>query len=82
MSNIHGTSRDEWTVKHYKTVSKSLQSSPSNQQCKTYDITIKIENYINKANSFKQADHLLRDLQELKEITKALQGQTLQWITK
>lgn len=87
MSNIHETSREEWTVKHYKTVSKSppgqsQQSSQSNQPCKTPDITVKIERYITKANTFKQADQLLRDLQELKEITKVLQGQPLQWITK
>jgi hypothetical protein len=87
MSNFIATSNHVWALHHHMPVSKSDQSNPScNTQNAGNDVTVKIEHYITKAKTFKQADQLLFDLQELKEITKGLQGvsttQTLLWITK
>ena len=69
MSDVLETSSKEWVA------SKSSHSN-------AHEIIVKIEKYITKAKTFKQADQLLCDLQNLKQLTKTLQGQPLQWITK
>lgn len=67
-------SDDGWQVKSTK---KTRKSSPH------LDITLKIDNYIIKGTRLKNADNLVKDLQELKDIACLLETNfKCSWIVK
>jgi hypothetical protein len=94
MSNAVERTVDGWCVKVTKSTAKkkhvtTYQSSNNlNHQQHHHgpDIFKKFENYIIKAHKFKEPEHLLHDLQELRDIAVKLHSNSsstlLEWTTK
>jgi hypothetical protein len=91
MSNAVERTADGWCVKVTKSTAKKkniITHQSSNNPNQSYyrypDIFKKFENYIMKAHKFQDPEHLLYDLEELRDIAVKLYSSSnlLEWTTK